>query len=113
MASSHANASATGTVLSASGWLDDHFEACRDAYAAIVEQAAIPRGARVLDLGAGTGAFAPLLRAAVGASGEIVSFDLDAVNLEGVPAFDLDASAVAGSALALPFRDDSFEAVWS
>lgn len=105
--------SASGTVLSAGGWLDDHFEACREAYAAMVAAAGFERGWRVLDLGSGTGIFTPLLREAVGPEGEVVAVDLDEENVRFGATRDGFAPAVAGSALALPFRDATFDAVWS
>ncbi len=79
----------------------------------MVGAAGFKPGGRLLDLGSGTGTFAPLLRRALGPAGSMVAFDLDAANVRQVRRHDPATGAVVGSALHLPFRDGSFDAVWS
>jgi len=105
--------SESGSVLSADSWLEDHFEACVEPYAAMVDAAALPSGGRVLDLGCGTGTFVALLREAVGPVAEIVAVDLDVANVSQIGRHDASTDAVVGSALQLPFADGTFDAVWS
>ncbi|MCK9486459.1 MAG: methyltransferase domain-containing protein [Dehalococcoidia bacterium] len=106
-------ASSTGTVLSAADWLDDHFEACRDAYEAMAAAAGFETGSRVIDLGSGTGIFTPLLRRAVGTRGQVAAVDIDLENLRHVRRHDASAQALVGSALAIPVRDGAFDGLWA
>lgn len=99
--------------MSATSWLDDHFDACREHYAAMVAAAGFAPGCRLLDLGSGTGIFTPLLREAVGPRAQIVALDLDEVNLRQMARYDAAAHAIVGSALRLPFPDATFDAIWS
>lgn len=59
---------------------------------------------RVLDVGAGTGAFTAVLREE--SSCEVVALDADTALLQEIP-----APRTAGDALRLPFRDDTFDLV--
>ncbi len=113
MAQDTSNRSASGSVLSAGEWLDDHFEACREPYEAMVEAVGFEPGSLILDAGCGTGSFATSLRRTVGMSGGIVASDVDVQNLRHVPRYDARAAAVAGSGIALPFQDGAFDGVWT
>lgn len=108
-----ARRSATGTALSAGDWLDDHFEACRETYEAMVTAAGFQPGWRVADVGSGTGIFTPLLRAAVGHRGQVIALDIDLDNMRFVRRHDARAAGVIGSALQVPVRDGALDAVWS
>ena len=61
------HASSTGQALTASGWLDTHFEACRPEYEAMLDSVGIEPGWRVLDAGCGSGTYLPLLTKLEGA----------------------------------------------
>ena len=111
-------ASATGHALSGVAWLDAHFERSRVIYEAMVRAAGFEQGWRVLDAGCGPGGFLPLLATIVGPGGALTALDLDAENLataEGRAAAAPLACPITfkqGSVTALPFDDDSFDAVW-
>lgn len=82
--------------------------------AALVAQAAVPAGARVLDLGAGTGTLTVMLqRATIGAA--VVGLDGDAEILTHArakaAAAGLSIRFDEGSAAALPYADAAFERV--
>src|SRR5438477_4034298 len=59
-------------------WLDVHFDGCEPEYRAMLAEAGIRPGNRVLDLGCGNGRFLELIRAAVGPTGAAVGVDLSA-----------------------------------
>jgi ubiquinone/menaquinone biosynthesis C-methylase UbiE len=74
----------------------------------LVAMAALEEGARVLDVGTGTGVAAEAARTALGPRGLVVGIDPSLVMLR------LDragAPRVAGRALDLPFRDGAFDAI--
>ena len=81
--------------------------------AELVGDLALPRGAAVLDLGAGTAVLHPYLRGALGPAGTIVALDLSHAMLRvarGKPLGPRDL-LVQATALALPFPDRSFDVV--
>lgn len=100
------------------GWLDAHFEACRPEYEAMLRSVGIQPGWRVLDAGCGGGSYLPLMAELVGATGSVVALDLEAENVtavaERVAAWDFPCPVEThiGGVLALPFPDDSLDAVW-
>jgi ubiquinone/menaquinone biosynthesis C-methylase UbiE len=80
----------------------------------LAERAALPRGARALDLCTGTGAMLPGLARRTGADGLVVGLDFSRGMLEraqrkldGTPGVAL----LRADAERLPFREDSFDAV--
>ncbi|HEY8599170.1 MAG TPA: class I SAM-dependent methyltransferase, partial [Thermomicrobiales bacterium] len=113
-----AHTTATGHAVSAAGWLDAHFEACRPEYEAILSSVGIGRGERVLDAGCGGGNFLPLLARLVGPAGSVVGVDLAPDNVEAVRArldpHDLPCPVTVeiGSLLRLPYPDAHFDAAW-
>jgi SAM-dependent methyltransferase len=112
------HATSTGQALSEAGWLDLHFEACRPEYEEMLRFVGVPRGARVLDAGCGSGGYLPLLCELVGPGGSVYAMDLAPENVALVE--DRHASgeltclaeARQGSLTALPYPDDSFDALW-
>ncbi|MEX1021726.1 MAG: class I SAM-dependent methyltransferase [Dehalococcoidia bacterium] len=107
-----AQRSASGTVLSAAGWLDDHFEACRDEYTEMLRAAGLRSGWHVLDVGCGTGSYLPLIRDEVGASGRVLATDRDPENVAIARQQHPLSEPLVGSALALPVRTAGVDAVW-
>ena len=102
---------ARGQVLTAGGWLDLHFEACRAEYEEMLRLAGMKPGWRVLDAGCGAGAFLPLLQDQVGAGGSVVGVDASEDN--AAEARERSAARVeVGSVTSLPFDDAAFDAVW-
>lgn len=75
----------------------------------LVELAGIGRGARVLDVGTGTGVAAQAAAAAVGPEGLVVGMDPSVPMLQ--MARPRHGRLVAGEAIDLPFRDETFDAV--
>jgi SAM-dependent methyltransferase len=112
------HATTSGHAVSAAGWLDAHFEACRPEYEAILRSVGIEPGWRVLDAGCGGGNFLPLLAGLVGPGGTVAAVDLAPDNVEAVRArlgsLDLPCPVTVevGSLLRLPFPDAHFDAAW-
>jgi ubiquinone/menaquinone biosynthesis C-methylase UbiE len=112
------HASSTGQALTASGWLDTHFEACRPEYEAMLDSVGIEPGWRVLDAGCGSGSYLPLLTELVGRSGHVAALDLASDNIalveKRLSGWDLPCPVEARTASlrALPYSDDAFDAVW-
>lgn len=116
--SSEVYTSSEGHVLSNADWLDIHFEACRPEYEDMLCAVGVRRGWHVLDAGCGGGSHLPLLAGLVGETGRVDAVDLAAENVDTVrrrPDLQDTAcpvSARVGSLRALPYPDDSFDAVW-
>lgn len=110
--------SSAGHILAGVSWLDAHFAACRREYEAALRAAGIQPGWRVLDAACGSGSFLPELGRLVGSAGAVVALDYAPENVAAVvarlPAWELAcaASPLVGTIAALPFADDSFDAVW-
>jgi ubiquinone/menaquinone biosynthesis C-methylase UbiE len=109
-------ASSTGLAFTESSIVDDHFEACRDAYLGLLHAVGIQPGWQVLDAGCGSGSFLPALASLVGPRGRVSAVDLAA---EHVPLATAQASGAVcpvevrqGSVLRLPYPDGVFDAVW-
>jgi arsenite methyltransferase len=112
------HASSTGQTFTDAAWLDDHFEASRPEYEAQLRAVGIRPGWRVLDAACGSGPFLPWLAALVGPAGHLAALDLAPDNVAVVErrvaaaALPCPVEARAGTVLALPYADDSFDAVW-
>jgi len=113
-----ASASSTGQVGTGGAWLDLHFEASRPEYEAQLSAVGVRPGWHVLDAACGSGSFFPLLAELVGPGGRLAALDLAPDNVAIVERrladWDLPCSVEArvGNVLALPYPDDSFDAVW-
>ncbi|MGI5326005.1 class I SAM-dependent methyltransferase [Actinomadura nitritigenes] len=85
------------------------------AYAAAVDEAAIAVGARVVDVGCGTGRALPALRRAVGPAGRVIGVDLTPQMLHAARDADRarDAVLMLADARRLPFADARFDAVFA
>lgn len=112
------HAASTGQEQTGGAWLDRHFDANRPEYEAQVRAVGIRPGWRVLDAGCGCGSFLPWLAELVGPAGRVAALDLAPDNValvEGRLAgwhLPCPVEARAGSVLALPYPDDSFDAAW-
>jgi ubiquinone/menaquinone biosynthesis C-methylase UbiE len=112
------NAAATGQVGTEAGFLDAHFEACRQEYEAMLGSVGVQRGWSVLDAACGGGSYLPLLAESVGPRGRIAAFDLAADSVERVQrlaaagAFGCPVEARVASLTSLPYPDGAFDAVW-
>ncbi|HZF89911.1 class I SAM-dependent methyltransferase [Streptomyces sp.] len=110
--------SSTGLGFTHHTIVDAHFHACADTYGHLLGQAGIQPGWRVLDAGCGSGDFLPWLAALVGPQGQVDALDLAEENAalarRRTDALDLACGIDVrqGSVLALPYADDSFDAVW-
>ena len=107
-----------GQPLSGADWLDVHFEACRPEYEEMLRFVGVPPGARALDAGCGSGGYLPLLSDLVGDGGSVYALDLAPENVALVEErrasgdLPLLAEAREGTLTALPYADDSFDALW-
>ncbi len=108
----------TGHAVSGADYLDAHFEASRPEYEAMLRSVGLRRGWRVLDAGAGGGSFLPLLTQLVGPTGRVTALDLAPENVAAIAdrvaagAFECSVEVHMGGITALPYPDDSFDAVW-
>jgi len=113
----HANES-TGQKMVESGWLDLHYQASREQYEQLLLAAGLREGWRVLDAGAGSGSYLPLLGRIVGERGSIHAVDLAGENVRAMRerldtmGLGCPVEVIQGSVLELPFEDGSFDAVW-
>lgn len=113
------NTTSTGHALSAGAWLDTHFLAGQPEFEAMLRSAGFQRGWRVLDAGCGGGSYLPLLSELLGPDGCVSAIDLAPENVARVQALIASgrlrspAEARLGNVTALPFEDDSFDAVWT
>ena len=107
-----------GHRLSDAGFLDLHFEICRQEYMQLVEDAGFEPSWHVLDAGCGAGSFVPLIADQVGPNGKLTAIDLAPENVE-IAEDRIDGWGLSNvvevreaSILELPFEDDAFDAVW-
>jgi ubiquinone/menaquinone biosynthesis C-methylase UbiE len=77
-------------------------------FSELIEQGQL-RGAKVLEIGAGTGRFS---RGIKELGGDLTALDIG-VNLVGALKRELSCDGVAGDTLSLPFRNDSYDAIVS
>jgi len=112
------NVASTGLLGTASRFLDEHFEACRPSYEAMLRSVGLQASWRVLDAACGAGSFLPLISRLVGPSGKISAFDLAPDNVATVEArmatgeFACPVECREASLMALPYADEEFDAVW-
>lgn len=110
--------SSRGHELASSDWLDTHFLAMQPEYEQMLKWVGIQPNWTVLDAACGGGSFLPLMIELVGAGGKVSAIDLAPENVTTVQARAAQnkwsnlTSVDAGSILALPFGDRSFDAVW-
>jgi len=92
------------------------YSTTREAMAAALPHLRLEPGMRVLEVGCGAGGYTEMMAVALQGKGEWVCLDHDEALLaqaRGGVALDVPASFEKGSALALPFPNDSFNAVVS
>lgn len=112
------HAASTGQSYTESRFLDAHFEMCRPEYEAMLRSAGIQQGWQVLDAGCGGGSFLPLIADLVWPGGGIAALDLAPDNIAVVEGrigewlLPCPVRAQVGTVTALPYADDSFDAVW-
>jgi arsenite methyltransferase len=122
MSTSHqdtdSHGSSTGHVLASTDWLDAHFLAMQPEYEEMLRWVGIQPNWTVLDAACGGGSFLPLMIELVGAGGKVSAVDLAPENVKTVKAkvapkkWSTVASVDIGSVLALPYDNQSFDAVW-
>jgi ubiquinone/menaquinone biosynthesis C-methylase UbiE len=97
----------------ASDWEDRNYPPeTRSRLPELIRALALRRGARVLDVGCGTGVLIPYLREAVGADGQIVALDLSTEMLKGAAKKDPGRILVLRApAEELPLGDERLDAV--
>lgn len=107
-----------GHDFSTSGWLDLHFEACKNEYENMVKSLPIQPGWKILDAGCGNGRFLDILSDLITSSGEICAIDLAQENVNAVKDtissghFNSRVSANVGDVTSLDFPDNTFDLVW-
>ncbi len=115
---SRPHASSTGHAYAGAAWLDARYESSRAAYESQVRMVGFQPGWHVLDAGCGSGSYLPILAELVEPTSQLSALDLDDENIATVEdrlrGWGLDGriSTCVGSVLALPYQDDSFDAVW-
>lgn len=112
------SATSAGHALGEASYLDARFLAAQPEYEAMFRWAGLEAGWHVLDAGAGSGAYLPLLCEAAGAAGSVTLLDLAPENVAACQARRralqpaCHVAAEVGSLLSLPFGEASFDAVW-
>lgn len=98
----------------AAGW-DARFGDDIPAYAAAAHEAGYAKGARVADIGCGTGRALPALREAVGEGGAVLAIEVTREMLDQVRATGRDAAAhlLLGDALRLPLATGSLGGIFA
>ncbi len=97
-------------------WLEAHFRACAPEYRAMLAAVGIAPGARVVDIGCGTGLFIPWIAGLAGLEGSVVAVDSQAEKVEAalaqVASAGLRVECLLGSALDLPLETGSVDVAW-
>ncbi len=112
------NNTSTGQKMVESAWLDTHFQASRAEYEAMLRESGIRQGWHVLDAGAGSGSYIPLLSDMVGSHGTLTTVDLAAENVDALKKrlqespTGCTVQIYQSDLLDMPFPNDSFDAVW-
>lgn len=115
---SQLSASSTGQPMTASAGLDAHFAMARAEYEAMCRSVGIQPGWHVLDAGCGPGGFLPIIADLVGPGGSIAAIDLAPENAALAEArarawqLSCPVEVRVGTVTALPYPDDTFDAVW-
>lgn len=107
----------TGHEMSNSEFIDVHFLASQECYERVIRAAGFETGWHVLDAGAGSGGFLPLLAELVGESGLIKAMDLAPENfaiLETLaPKLGTTVHVKQGNVCELPYEDEQFDGIWN
>jgi arsenite methyltransferase len=112
-------ATTQGHYLSEASWLDTHYEVARNEYEDALRSVGIQSGWKVLDSGCGAGGFLPLMCELAGSAGVVTALDLAPENVARVDKLvqegrlPRNVQTCVGSMLSLPFKDASFDCVWS
>lgn len=110
--------SSTGQTQTEGRYLDKHYECLKAEYDATLQAVEIEKGWRILDAGAGSGSFLPLMAQLVGGNGHIDALDLAPENVEMInervtsEEFAPSVQAKIGTVLKLPYQDNSYDLVW-
>ena len=108
----------TGSCFSSADWLDDHYVAMQSEYEEQLRWVGLESGWHVLDAGCSSGSFLPLLTELVGGDGQVSAIDLAPESIRIVQErseqsdWPAPVTARVGPVHDLPYRDDSFDAVW-
>jgi arsenite methyltransferase len=101
-----------------SEWLDIHYEAAKPEYESMLDLVGIKSGWHVLDAGCGNGNFINFIDRRVEQNGQISALDLAPENINivkekiGTATFSSKVTAHIGNVVSLPFKDNTFDAVW-